>query len=157
MLIIFFTIQNEQLFTDELTGLNNRKSLNHYIEKKFKNPAFRFPVTALLISVKDFRELSRIHGIGYGDTLLEQTGELLKETLLGKFFVVRLGSDFIILMENIEEKKLSNIIHLLEDNLKEHNRRNAFSQVLNLKISYEIFPSKDIRISEFYARLYRKK
>jgi diguanylate cyclase (GGDEF)-like protein/PAS domain S-box-containing protein len=93
----------DQAFTDQLTGLPNRRLLGDRTDQAV-TLAGRHGYTAalLLIDLDRFKEINDTLGHHYGDVLLRQVAERLRAGLRGSDTVARLGGDeFAVLLPKI--------------------------------------------------------
>lgn len=95
LLIIFFSMQNKQIFVDELTQLNNRHGLNRYLEETAIRDAKK-ELCVMMLDLNGFKQINDKLGHMTGDRALQDTAELLK-TVCGqmgqRLFLCRYGGD----------------------------------------------------------------
>src|SRR5579864_2633989 len=116
--LISSTLQNElieqQSFTDPLTEIYNRRSLDH-IAGQFISQARRrgTPLTFLMVDADNFKQINTKFGHLTGDFVLAELAALLKSSIRGSDAAVRYGGDeFLILLpdttaagaENVEKR-----------------------------------------------------
>ncbi len=81
-------------FTDECSGLPNRRHLNQQLDSILEDAAARrFPVTLLLFDVDDFKRYNDDFGHDAGDRVLRLVGELFIEQSRDQDVVTRYGGD----------------------------------------------------------------
>ena len=112
VIVLFFDIQNRQIFTDELTNLNNRHGLNKYINDMLsRNNNHR--VCLLMMDLNAFKQINDRYGHGEGDFALKTVSDVLKAVCMNsekRLFLCRYGGDeFVILGMDIEEEQLLEI------------------------------------------------
>lgn len=79
---------------DDLTGLNNRRYLRHFLPAIIQQAASRdFQVTLLLFDIDDFKRYNDSFGHSVGDRVLRQTASLIRRCCRTQDVVVRLGGD----------------------------------------------------------------
>ena len=89
-------------YTDELTGLPNRRFLRKVLDKFVSG---RRPFSLLFMDLDNFKEVNDMAGHEEGDRLLRRLSKLLRGTLRERDIVVRYGGDeFIILTSGGDEK-----------------------------------------------------
>ena len=128
-IILFFDIQNRQIFTDELTNLNNRHGLNKYINDVLsRNNNNHNNVCLLMMDLNAFKQINDRYGHGEGDFALKTVSDVLKAVCVNcekRLFLCRYGGDeFVILGMNLEEKHL---ISLREGIYAEFEKKNSES------------------------------
>ena len=104
---------NQQLRTDELTGLPNRLSLSEYIAKTEFG-------SLVLINLNDFKELNDFYGVATGDKVLQEYGtSLSKNALIEGFETFKLSGDEYALYtdENLGEEQMVIKIHKIQQKM----------------------------------------
>lgn len=107
------TIQLEQLaFTDELTGLANRRFLTEQLEQAILNIRREEKCLALMyLDLDDFKRINDSTGHEDGDRLLIEMARRLKATVRETDIVGRLGGDeFAIVLVNIKSAEQARIV-----------------------------------------------
>lgn len=79
-LLVFMQIQDGQLIRDELTGLNNRRSLRNY-EDALISSGEEANLTLFMIDVDSFKSINDTYGHVTGDEALVQIAKVLKRAL----------------------------------------------------------------------------
>lgn len=114
VIILFFDIQNRQIFTDELTNLNNRHGLNKYINDMLsRSNSSNHRVCLLMMDLNAFKQINDRYGHGEGDFALKTVSDVLKSVCMSgkkRLFLCRYGGDeFVILGMDTEEEQLLEI------------------------------------------------
>lgn len=130
ILIIFLEIQQSEIMTDSLTGLNNRHGFEYYLKNNFPFDT-NFDTYILLLDLNGFKEINDKLGHITGDKALKNTSNALKIACSyhkGNIYLCRFGGDeFIILMydikpNEIEQLKIDIMVELETINaMVEHN------------------------------------
>ncbi len=94
LLIIFINIQNRQISLDGLTNINNRRTLNRYLETRYANLRPGEALYMIIIDIDNFKGINDTYGHTVGDTALVQTADILKR-VCGRTsdFLARYGGD----------------------------------------------------------------
>jgi diguanylate cyclase (GGDEF)-like protein len=140
ILIIFINIQNSQLYTDHLTGLYNRRQLDIYLQQKIQNIE-RETLAGIMIDLNSFKAINDEHGHAIGDQALQKVAEILKKTFRSKSdFIARYGGDeFIILITDVERRRLPEDIEKLKNQIRQFNEQEIFPFGLSLSIGYDYY------------------
>lgn len=77
ILILFLMIQNKQVYHDALTGLNNRRRLDRYLEEKLPGASAAHPILLLIMDINDFKAINDLHGHLEGDHALRTFASVL--------------------------------------------------------------------------------
>ena len=98
---LFINLQEPQIFNDALTGLNNRRRANSYIEIMISNTDEKKPLHLFMIDIDAFKQINDTKGHLEGDKALCVVGEAIaKETDEYRGFAARWGGDEFIVAIN---------------------------------------------------------
>ncbi len=138
ILFIFVSIQNEQINLDYLTGLFNRRQLDFYMHRLFRNK--KLLIAGIMLDINSFKWINDHYGHPTGDEALKHTSQILKKTFGNSGFKSRYGGDeFVILLEVKERYELEEAIDRLQKNLKEFNDSGAFPCKIKFSIGADIY------------------
>jgi diguanylate cyclase (GGDEF)-like protein len=80
--------------TDALTGLRNRRALDHHLRQEWERAArYGSPLALLLIDIDHLKDVNNLLGHRGGDALLSRTGVAIRESLRGSDVGARWGGD----------------------------------------------------------------
>ena len=117
---VLFSLQNEILFRDNLTGLYNRFYLEDFAEtlKDPRNGSF----TAMMLDMNGFKEINDVHGHSEGDRALRITADLLRQAVGGLGTVVRYaGDEFVILLNTQDDQRIQEYVDAIRGQLAAFN------------------------------------
>ncbi len=98
ILIIFINIQNDQLYTDYLTGVFNRRQLDSYLYQQMQSRTQS--LGGIMLDLDSFKEMNDIYGHSVGDLALRHLADLLRKTFGKRDFISRYGGDeFVIITD----------------------------------------------------------
>lgn len=119
-IIVYIEIQISISFIDDLSGLYNRKYMNHYLNKLQNNKTKH--VYGFLLDVNDFKVINDTYGHLSGDRAIIHIGKILQNTVGNGCVAIRMGGDefviFAILKSNEEALALKKHI---EQNVRQFN------------------------------------
>lgn len=119
-IIVYIEIQISISFIDDLSGLYNRKYMNHYLDK-LQNDKPKH-VYGFLLDVNDFKVINDTYGHLSGDRAIIHIGKILQNTVGNGCVAIRMGGDefviFAILKSNEEALALKKHI---EQNVRQFN------------------------------------
>lgn len=94
----------EEVAIDPLTGLQNRRSLRHYIDSQEN------PITFAMIDVDKFKPVNDTIGHDAGDKILSSLGEIIRKNISNEMTAFRYGGDeFLIASVNIYIGEVQNV------------------------------------------------
>lgn len=107
-----------QALTDTLTGLNNRRALDHVLKRLIG--AGR-PFAVMHLDLDLFKSVNDTHGHAAGDEVLKKVSRILVEETRAEDTVVRLGGDeFALILEGlIDGAQLNRIAHRIIERIEE--------------------------------------
>lgn len=119
-IIVYIEIQISISFIDDLSGLYNRKYMNHYLDK-LQNDKPKH-VYGFLMDINDFKTINDIYGHLKGDQAIIQFGKILQHSIDKDSVAIRMGGDefviFAILKSHEEALALKKRI---EQNVRQFN------------------------------------
>ncbi|MBO5564050.1 MAG: GGDEF domain-containing protein [Lachnospiraceae bacterium] len=128
-------ILQEQAFTDALTGIPNRHSMNRELALSYER-AFheKKPLGVAFLDIDSFKEYNDTYGHKKGDECLKLiAGELSKLAEDPDIFCARYGGDeFIIVFENMDEESILQKARELADGIAAHKIKNKHTHVSDL-------------------------
>lgn len=152
-LIIFINIQNDQLYTDYLTGLFNRRQLDNYLKQKCQNTEPGM-LAGIMIDINSFKEINDLYGHDIGDQALCDTAEILKKTFREKDFVARYGGDeFVVLMTIRDKTKLLHAVNQLKRNVEIFNEQGKAPYQIGLSLGYDFLPDTETSPTDFLKHI----
>jgi len=84
----------EQVITDPLTGLYNRRFLAEVLPREFERASREgHPVAVALIDLDAFKRVNDLHGHAVGDEVLRRLATLLRENTRGTDYCCRFGGE----------------------------------------------------------------
>ncbi|MBR2528729.1 MAG: diguanylate cyclase [Blautia sp.] len=91
---IFITMQEANINSDALTGMNNRRKAEDYLSDKVKNVSEKKPLYLYMGDLNNFKKINDTYGHAVGDEALILCSQALKQTI-GRYggFAARYGGD----------------------------------------------------------------
>lgn len=156
ILMLYINIQNDQLRTDYLTGLYNRRYLDHYLSVKVKTRDNRL-LAGLMIDLDSFKKINDEYGHDSGDQALRNVSRILRQTFRRQDFISRYGGDeFVVVMEIQDSCELKEILERLHKNIEIFNCQNVVPYEIGLTIGCDCFDRKEgLTASSFLTRIDR--
>ena len=96
--------QTSLAFTDELTGLPNRRALYAMADRLWQGTKTIESFILLRFDLDRFKQINDSHGHAAGDAALSRAADIMRETITADDFVARVGGDeFVMLLGNQED------------------------------------------------------
>lgn len=151
LLIVFLNIQNQDIYIDYLTGVNNRKKLDAYLKKKINESKEGKTFSAIMIDLNDFKLINDNFGHDEGDKVLQDFVRLLKKCVRSDDFISRYGGDeFCIVLDTGKKRDLEEIVSRIHESVKHYNRIGNKPYKIGFSMGYTIYDhSSDMKVEEF--------
>lgn len=141
-----------QVYNDALTGLNNRRRAEHYLQECIDAASKRNPFYVYYVDVNDFKSINDINGHSEGDRALKIVAEALKMTAqMYRGFAARMGGDeFLLCTGNMMIQDPESVCTAMKENLQSIIRRNKITYPITISIGYTKCDSKEAIISDLF-------
>jgi diguanylate cyclase (GGDEF)-like protein len=140
LFIVFLNIQNRSIFTDYLTGANNRKKLDIYIRDKINASTEKKTFSAILIDLDNFKSINDTFGHDAGDNALQEFVKLLRTCLRSNDFIARFGGDeFYIVLDISDPAALEDIISRIYACVEKYNECCSQPYKIDFSIGYAVY------------------
>ncbi|MDD2216002.1 MAG: GGDEF domain-containing protein, partial [Eubacteriales bacterium] len=155
ILIAFLYIQNQDMHTDFLTGVNNRKKLEAYLKKKINKSNENKTFSAILLDINNFKSINDTFGHDMGDDALETAVKLLKSCLRSTDFIARFGGDeFVIILDVSNKDDLEVTVCRINSCVGEFNQSNSKPYKLGFSMGYAVYDyHSHMNIKEFKKQI----
>ena len=157
---ILYSLQNEAMYLDGLTGLYNRYYLEHikeeissYKGRKKKNTG----ITAMMLDMNGFKSINDRFGHATGDEALINMSEILRGSIGEMGSVIRYaGDEFIVLLNTQEERSIEKCLKELNDEVAEFNEKGEAPYNLSYSIGYSKLDLMNQTVNEIMNEIDRK-
>ena len=111
----------EITYTDELTGLGNRRHIARFLAEEFREAQLsRNTLSLLFVDLDDFKNVNDEHGHSAGDLILRAAGHSLKETVREADLVGRAGGDeFVVILPDTDSQCASVVAHRIAEGFRD--------------------------------------
>ncbi|MDU7338026.1 MAG: GGDEF domain-containing protein [Clostridium sp.] len=154
ILLLYINIQNDQLRTDYLTGLFNRRYLDHHLSVKVKSRD-KHLLAGMMIDLDSFKKINDVYGHDSGDQALRHVAKILRKTFRRRDFISRYGGDeFVIVLEILNPRELNDLLQRLYQNVDSFNEKKLVPYKISLTIGSECFAKNDqLTASSFLTKI----
>jgi len=140
LLIVFLNIQNRDMYTDYLTGINNRKKFEIYLKQKINRSTVDKTFSTIMIDFNDFKSINDNFGHDMGDNALQISAKLLNSCLEPNDFIARFGGDeFCIILDKSDKLALEEIIGKIRSCIQNYNESGGQPYKLDFSMGYAIY------------------
>lgn len=151
-------------YTDELTGLHNRRGFSMLSDQQIKfAKRSKKGFLLILMDMDDFKQINDVHGHIQGDFAITQTAELLRKTFRQSDVIARIGGDeFAVLALEAGADNIAALTQRLETIFEQYNASKVSPFKLSVSAGAAYFePSKTSSFEELFetadGRLYEHK
>jgi len=140
LLIIYINIQNNQLYTDHLTGLYNRRLLDLYLNGCLKKYSRGGSIGSIMLDIDEFKAINDKLGHTMGDKALISAASILKKSIGKDKFIARYGGDeFVIIFDTEDVPDIERMVAEINNSVKQYNLQNSEPYQLKLSMGYDMF------------------
>jgi len=153
MLIVFVNIQNRSMYTDYLTGVNNRKKLDLHLREKINSSIENKTFSAIMIDVNDFKSINDTFGHDAGDDALKIFAKLLDSCVEEGDFIARFGGDeFCVILNTYEEDILEETVYRIKSCFNKYNQSSKHHYKLEISIGSAIYDYNSLMEMEDFQK-----
>lgn len=117
-------IQDQQIYNDALTNLNNRRHLNHFLEERLSKASPERPVTVYMIDINGFKSINDRFGHVEGDNALRFFADVFRDVgSRYNAFIARYGGDEFSLVLDSASVKPEAVVEALNQEIAEKQKR----------------------------------
>ena len=155
MLVVFVNMQNHNMYTDYLTGVNNRKKLDLYLRGKINSSIENRTFSAIMIDVNDFKMINDTFGHDAGDDALKICVKLLDSCIEEGDFIARFGGDeFCVILNTFDESLLKETVYRIKNCFDKYNQSIIHPYKLEISIGYAVYDYESLmKIEDFQKKL----
>jgi diguanylate cyclase (GGDEF)-like protein len=156
ILLFFLTLQSRQVSTDALTGLNNRRWLYRFLEKRLASASTTEPVVLFMMDIDRFTMVNDAYGHIEGDDALRSFATALRLTAARyDAYIARWGGDEFCLIVNSFGRDPEDIEHDIDATLRTAQsviRVETKPYTLSYRMGFAICDHPETRIDAFVER-----
>lgn len=138
ILLVFANVQEAQIFNDALTGLNNRRRAEVYLDEIIEEVDADHPFYLFIVDADDFKGINDTHGHTEGDRALVTMARALRDVGSScNGFVARYGGDeFLVLVDEDNISSPETIVQEIERRMQDVVRDTDLSYDLQATVGW---------------------
>ena len=151
---VMMSMQEARISSDVLTGLNNRRRADAFLEERLGHVTADQPLRLYILDLDDFKSINDTYGHLEGDRALKLMADVLRKTCSQtNAFAARWGGDeFILICTHHEEGQQERIPELVKANLASAVEEASLPYTLTCSIGYASCDSPDETRNQLIAR-----
>ena len=164
IILVFLSLQESRISNDALTGLNNRRRADAYLEDTLAHASHDQPVLLFMVDMNRFKEINDTYGHLEGDRALQLMADALRAACAKtNAFIARWGGDefVVICAQDASGIDPARMVNSIQESLSSRARGAKVAYAPTCTIGYAKCetPTKDVRsaISEADRMLYENK
>lgn len=144
------TIYEKMSMEDRLTGLQNKKAFDKFLDEQIEIE-HKQNTLLLLIHLDDLKEINRIYGLNMGDEIVIAAGSCIKQACNSitenseELFRIK-GDEFAVVIKN-PTKRETEYIQLIEDEVKKYNLSNGSKCKVHLTYQQSFLKEIDNKVN----------
>ena len=142
-ILVYIESQISVSFIDDLSGLYNRKYMNHYLNKLQSNKTKH--VYGFLMDINEFKAINDTYGHLKGDHALIEFGRILQHSIDKDSVAIRMGGDeFVIFAKLLSDTEAVKLKKRIENNVRQFNIHSKEPFHLSFSIGIAKYNGKNI-------------
>ena len=142
-ILVYIEIQISISYIDDLSGLYNRKYMNHYLNKLQNNKTKH--VYGFLMDINEFKAINDTYGHLKGDHALIQFGKILQHSIDKDSVAIRMGGDeFVVFAKLQSDTEAVKLKKRIENNVRQFNIHSKEPFHLSFSIGIAKYNGKNI-------------
>ena len=141
IVLVYINVLSRQISTDTLTGLNNRRQLNRYLDLKINSAEANENTFLVMLDADGFKGINDVFGHAAGDRALIAMADVLKKSCAHQeCFLARLGGDeFVIVGEEKDAFRPASLAETITAQVTEFNRQTREPFQLSISAGWAYF------------------
>lgn len=138
IVMIFLVMQSNQVLTDALTGLNNRRGFDHHLSSHILHQPNAL-LALFMIDLDDFKQVNDRFGHTMGDLALQDAADVLRQAckdLSQRLFLCRYGGDeFLIVGTNCSPAEIALLQKQIHQELANKAKQHPFALTVSIGVA----------------------
>lgn len=139
LLLIFLNVQKTQLLVDSLTGIQNRRGIEYFIDA-MGNRRKEVLYGGMMMDLDNLKEINDHYGHHAGDKAIQSAAQIIKGALRRNDFVARYaGDEFFVIIEVESREVLEAAVERIRKAFSQFNLRDQEPWSVEVSIGYDVF------------------
>ena len=146
-------IQEAQIYNDVLTGMNNRRRADRFVEDCIEAVDSQGPFYLFMLDIDDFKSINDTHGHLEGDKALKAMALAIAKTTnsMGGFAARWGGDEFAVVVRGEDSSLPTRFEKSLQENLNAEVLEQGLPYSLSASVGYSQCTSEDSRMADLIA------
>ncbi|MCR5175322.1 MAG: GGDEF domain-containing protein [Anaerovibrio sp.] len=132
---IIFSLQNEMIFRDKLTGVYNRQ----FFDRLSIYTKHRTLYGLMFIDLNNFKDINDRYGHNIGDKVLKLSAEMIQKVVGASGTVIRYGGDeFVVLVNTSSTNIMDEYLHKIKNKFYNFNYKNDKPYSVSVSVGYSM-------------------
>jgi diguanylate cyclase (GGDEF)-like protein len=152
--LVFNSVQSMQVFSDSLTGLNNRRRAYHFLEERIATASVDSPLVIYMLDINSFKQINDQYGHIEGDKAMKVVASALMRFCQKKHvFAARYGGDeFLIVSTGKQKENPQKFIESFHTLLKQQCKEKKITYPISVCIGYAVVTDPNERVEHAISR-----
>lgn len=144
-MILYTFVQSRDLDTDYLTGVFNRRGMDHELDRAIQKAENGKNFSVVLIDLDDFKKINDAYGHDIGDMALRDTARILLRCFGQEGRVGRFGGDeFLVILDTGDEKSLEERLQRLKKEMDLFNQNGQRIYQLRYSVGASVYQKEQM-------------
>lgn len=152
--LVFTNVQSTQVFSDSLTGLNNRRRVFQYLEERIPFTNDYRPLVIYMLDINSFKQINDQYGHIEGDRAIKVVAAVLMKFCQKRHvFAARYGGDeFLVASTQRHSEKPESLMGSFHALLEQKCKANHIAYPLSVCIGYAVVTDPKERVEHAISR-----
>ncbi len=152
LLVLYINYQNEEITTDSLTGLYNRRQAFTYFER-FVRERGKGSIALIMMDINNFKSINDRFGHTMGDEAIITVARCLEAEFGWDDFICRFGGDeFVVITKHGAAAHLKAALQRVNDSLAASHREKKYPFDLSLSAGYALYSKRNDTMDALFQK-----
>ena len=152
LLVLYINYQNEEITTDSLTGLYNRRQAFAFFER-FVRERGKESIALIMMDINNFKSINDRYGHSMGDEAIITVARCLEAEFGWDDFICRFGGDeYVVITKHGAPAHLKAALQRVNDSLEARHREKQYPFELSLSAGYALYSKKNDTMDALFQK-----